>query len=85
MRTIEGDDLWLAKAKTTDEIVLTSKKAGTFQALSTKDLSVKYELNMKKTAGEKADYSFLYEGNGELYVHTMDWNVNKSISHYSLK
>lgn len=84
-KTFEGDDLWLAKAKTTDEIVLTSKKAGTFKALDPKDLSVKYEIDMKKTAGEKADYSFLYEGDGELYVHTMDWNVNKTISHYSLK
>ncbi|MEJ8305874.1 hypothetical protein [Saccharibacillus sacchari] len=84
-KTVEGDDVWLAKAKTTDEIVLTSKEAGTFQALDPKDLSVKYEIDMKETAGEKADYSFLYEGDGELYVHTMDWNVNKSISHYSLK
>lgn len=84
-KTFEGDDLWLAKAKTTDEIVLTSKKAGMFKALDPKDLSVKYEIDMKKTAGEKADYSFLYEGDGELYVHTMDWDVNKTISHYSLK
>lgn len=84
-KTFEGDDLWLAKSKTTDEIVLTSKKEGTFQALSAKDLSVKYEIDMKQTAGEKATYSFLYEGNGELYVHAVDGNVNKTVSHYELK
>ncbi|WP_172253224.1 hypothetical protein [Saccharibacillus deserti] len=84
-KDFEGEDLWLAKAKTTDEIVLTSEKAGTFKALDPKDLSVKYELDMNEESPAQATYSFLYEGGGELYVHATDGNVNKTVSHYTLK
>ncbi|OWR27791.1 hypothetical protein CDO73_20785 [Saccharibacillus sp. O23] len=84
-QTFKGSDLWMAKAKKTDEIVLTSKKDGTFLALDPKDLSVKYELDMNKVSENKSTYSFLYEGKGELYVHAVDGNVNKTVSRYSLK
>lgn len=84
-QTFAGSDLWMTKAKKTDEIVLTSKKDGTFLALDPKDLSVKYELDMNKVSANQSTYSFLYEGKGELYVHAVDGNVNKTVSHYLLK
>ncbi|MEJ8305875.1 hypothetical protein [Saccharibacillus sacchari] len=84
-KTLEGSALKLSQAENTDEIVVTDAKAGTFLSLNPKDLSVKYELDLSETAAVKSTYAFLYEGAGELYVHAVDDNVNKTVSHYSLK
>ncbi|OWR27789.1 hypothetical protein CDO73_20775 [Saccharibacillus sp. O23] len=84
-KTFNGSDLWMTQAKKTDEIVVTSKKEGTFAALDPKDLSVKYELDMKKAADAKSTYSFLYEGKGELYVYSVDGSGKQTVSHYELK
>lgn len=84
-KTFEGDTPRMTQAKETDEIVVASAKSGTFLSLNPKDLSMKYELDMSEISTVKSTYAFLYEGDGELYVHAIDDNVNKTISHYSLK
>lgn len=84
-KTVQGEDLWLAKAKTTDELTLTSGKSGLFMTLDPKDLSVKYELDLSAATETKAPYTFLYEGKGELYVHATDASGSKTVSHYKLK
>ncbi|OWA35499.1 hypothetical protein B9G55_12740 [Saccharibacillus sp. O16] len=84
-KTFDSSDLWMNKAKATDEIVVTSKKDGVFMTLDPKDLTVKYELDMKKVSEAKATYLFLYEGKGELYVYAADDSGNQTVSHYELK